>query len=440
MAGIFGAVSKENCIEDIVLGSFYLQDRAQDYCGIAWKNETLEASTHKGLLEANYESSLKNMKTSCGIGTVSSERSPTSELSNTGGLILAYDGNIANSDEIKNNLLKEGASFSGHHNPKRVSDGVLISKIISKETSFEKGIERLSSQLIGDYSILALSKEGIYAARGWGRKPLILGRHKEKESYAVSSESVSFINLDYSIERDVKPGEIVLLDEKGFHHVTKLDLQPIKYGTFEWIYTAHPSSVIDGKSVELVRNSLGEELAKKIKNKIQVDIVSPIPDSGRCHATGLANVLSKELNIDYLEVFKKFPYCGRSFTPNNLKDQMKKAERKLIPVESIIKDKRILLVDDSIVKGNQTRKQTQRLKDLGAKEVYAAIACPPLMAACKYGKSIQKDDECIAKVMDIEQIRKTRGLDGLFYAGLEDLEKAIGKPREELCLECWDLE
>ena len=129
MSGIFGAVSKENCIQDVFLGTFYLQDRAQNYCGMAWKNGGLEASTHKGLIELGYEHKLQYMDSNCAIGTVSGERSPVSELSSKGAMVLAYDGNIANSEEIKNNLLKNGSSFSGHHNPKNVSDGVLMSKM-----------------------------------------------------------------------------------------------------------------------------------------------------------------------------------------------------------------------------------------------------------------------------------------------------------------------
>ena len=171
------------------------------------------------------------------------------------------------------------------------------------------------------------------------------------------------------------------------------------------------------------------------KYKIDADLVSPIPNSGRCHATGFANASG----IPYLEVFKKFDYSGRSFTPSTLEEQHQVADEKLIPVKELIKDKKIIIVDDSIVKGNQTRKQTQRLKNLGAKEVHAIIACPPLVAACKYGKSIKNDEDCIAKCMSLEEIRDTRGLDGLHFADVEILEKAIGLPREKLCLDCWGL-
>jgi len=289
----------------------------------------------------------------------------------------------------------------------------------------------LLGQMKGDFALVALTPEGIYAARGWGRKPLILG--KKDGSYAVSSESVSFINTGFEIVRDVNPGEVVLLNSEGINFVAQFDLGVVKYGTFEWIYTAHPASIIDGQSVELVRNKIGALMAEKYK--IDADLVSPIPNSGRCHATGYANASG----IPYLEVFKKFDYSGRSFTPNNLEMQNEVADEKLIPLKGLIEGKRIIIVDDSIVKGNQTRKQTARLKELGAKEVHAIIACPPLVAACKFGKAIKHDEDCIAKRMSLDEIRTTRGLDGLHFADVEILEKAIGMPRGKLCLDCWGL-
>ncbi len=434
MSGIFGVVSKEDCIGDALSGVFYLQNRSEEYCGLAWKTSQgkLKNTTHKGLVKQNFsKEKISRIKGNCAIACVSGGREPVSELSVRGGMILCVDGNLHNYFSIKNNLLKSGVSFSGYHNPEEISDAVLISKIVSKESSFEEGIEKLTGQMQGDFSLVALCSEGIYAARGWGRKPLILGR--KNGCYAVSSESVSFINLGFEIIRDVKPGEIVLLNSEGVNFVAQLDLKPIKYGSFEWIYTAHPASIIDGRSVELVRNKIGALMAKKYP--IDADLVSPVPNSGRCHAIGYSN----ESGLPYFGVFKKFDYSGRSFTPNDLEEQQAVAEEKLIPVKSLIEGKRIILVDDSIVKGNQTKKQTQRLKALGAKEVHAIIACPPLVAACKYGKSIKKDEDCIAKRISLEEIRKTRGLDGLYFANIEILEEAIGLPREKLCLDCWGL-
>jgi len=415
MAGIFGVVSKGDCIEDAISGIFYLQNRCEEYCGLAWKNESgkLKNSTHKGLLKSNFDESYREgINGNWAIGCVSGSREPVSELSEEGGMLLCYDGNLYNYFEIKNNLLKSGVSFSGYHNPEEVGDAVLISKIIKSERNFEDGVERLFEKIVGDFAIVALTPKGVYVARGFGRKPLILGQRED--SYAVSSESVSFINSGFAIVRDVEPGEVVLLDENGIHSVARHDVGEVKYGTFEWIYTAHPASVIDGRSVELVRNKIGQLMAKKYK--IDADVVSPIPNSGRCHADGYA----AESGIPHKEVFKKFDYCGRSFTPNSLEEQNAVADEKLIPVKELIVGKRIIIVDDSIVKGNQTRKQVARLKALGAKEVHAVIACPPLVCA-------------------VEEIRESRGLDSLNYADMDMLEEAIGIPKEKLCSDCWGL-
>lgn len=433
MAGIFGVVSEENCVEDVFYGTFYLQHRAQDYCGIGLNNgKTFENITHRGLIKQQFPKNIRNnLLAYSAVGVVSSDRQPVSELSRAGGIFLGFDGNLINYQTLKDKLLREGVSFDGYHDPENVKDTIIVSKIVSSELNFEEGIERLVNDIQGDFAITALSNQGVYAARGWGRKPLILGG--KDGSYAVSSESNSFVNTGFKIIRDVEPGEIVLLDKEGIHTITKLNLSPIKFGTFEWVYTAHPASVIDKKSVVLVRKNIGRALARRYP--IAADIISGIPNSGRWHGIGYA----EESGIPYEEVFVRFDYSDRSFTPQEKEDRTEEGDKKLIVLEEIVNGKRIVIVDDSIVRGTQTEKQIKKLREKGAKEVHARIACPPLMAACKYGKTTRTDEECIARRMGIEEIRKTRGLDSLSYATIEDLEEAIGYPREKLCLECWNI-
>jgi len=430
MAGIFGVVGK-NCVNDLFLGTFYLQHRAQDYCGLAMcNNGKLEDHTHKGLIRQQFpRDELDRMKGDIGIGSVSSDRQPVSELARNGGMILAFDGNIINYNDLKDKLLSEGVSFSGFKNPEEVSDVVLISKLIAKEIDFVSGIKKLTSLMKGDFAIVVLTNEGVYGARGWGRKPLILG--KKNGSYAISSESNSFVNTGFEIVRDVEPGEIVFLSETGIKSLEKLNLMPVKYGTFEWVYTSHPASIIDGKNVAEVRLKIGELLAEKYP--VDADIVSPVPNSGRWHALGYA----QKSKIPYTEVFIRYDYSDRSYTPQEQTARDEEARTKLIIIKNIIEGKKIILVDDSIVRGTQTLNQVERLKQLGAKEVHAMIACPPLMAACRYGKSTKKDEDCIARRMATGEIRKKLKLDSLNYATIEILEKAIGFPREKLCLECW---
>jgi len=433
MAGIFGVVSEENCIEDAFYGTFYLQHRAQEYCGMALDNsKTLENITHRGLIKQQFTKDIRNnLSAYYAIGVVSSDRQPVSGLSRAGGMLFGFDGNLINYQQLKDKLLKEGVSFDGYHNPEKVTDTIIVSKIISSELNFEEGIERLVNDIQGDFSIISLSRQGIYAARGWGRKPLILG--KKDGTYAVSSESNSFVNTNFKIVRDVKPGEIILLDKEGFHTLKKINLIPIKYGTFEWIYTAHPASVIDGRSAVSVRKKIGMALARRYP--VEADLVSPVPNSGRWHAIGY----SEESKIPYQEVFVRYDYSDRSFTPQEKEDRTEEGDRKLIVLEEIVNGKKIVLVDDSIVRGTQTENQIKKLREKRAKEVHGRIACPPLIAACRYGKTTRTDDECIARRMNVEEIRRTRGLTTLGYATIEDLEEAIGFPREKLCLECWNI-
>lgn len=433
MAGICGVASKENCVDDLFWGTFYLQHRAQNYCGLALCNDgKLEDYTRKGLLRPQFPADrLNSMKGNYGIGSVSSTREPVSELSKSGGMIISFDGNLINHNELKECLLKEGATFSGHRNPEEINDSDIISKIISSEISFEKGIERIINVIEGDFAIVALAKEGIYGARGWGRKPLILG--KKESTYMIASESNSFINRKIKIERDVAPGEIVLLNDEGMHRVKKFDLCSEKYCTFEWIYTAYPSSKIEGVNVAIARQKIGEFLAEKYP--IDADLVSPIPNSGRWHAIGYA----AKSRIPYFEVFVRYDYSDRSYTPNEQYLRDLEAQIKLIPVEGMIEGKRIISVDDSIVRGTQTLNQVERLKYFGAREVHARIACPPLVSACRYGKSTKKNEDCIARRMSVSEIKSKLRLDSLEYATVDILEKAIGIPRNKLCLSCWEI-
>jgi len=436
MAGIFGIVSKEDCIKELYLGTFYLQHRSQDYCGLAFNDSgELREFTHRGLLRQQFpKERLKSFSRNMGLGSVSVTREPVSFASKYQEGILTYDGNVINKSELINQFLDDNMIFSGYKSPDDVQDSVLISMLIAEAPNFETGISRLINEVHGDFSVIALTKEGIYAARGWGRKPLILGEKENDrgKSYAVSSESNSFINTRFKIQRDVEPGEVVVLDKSGVHSLKKFFLgEDKKFGTFEWIYTAYPPSIIDGKSVAGVRKKIGAALARRYP--VEADVVSPIPNSGRWHGIGY----SEESGISYEEVYSRYDYSDRSYTPGEQDRRDEEASLKLIPIEEVIRGKRIILVDDSIVRGTQTKNQTMKLRELGAKEIHGRIACPPLMAACQYGKSTKEDKDCIARVMSIDEIRKTRGFDTLGYATVDDLEGAIGIPREKLCLDCW---
>ncbi|MFH1823442.1 MAG: amidophosphoribosyltransferase [archaeon] len=432
MAGICGVFSKGDCVRDLYLGTFYLQHRAQDYCGLAVNSDKkLHIHTHRGLIRQQFPSEkLDTIKGQFGIGCVTSSRQPVSELTKTGGIILIFDGNIINYSDVKDKLISEGASFSGYKSPEEVLDTVLVLKTIAMEGgNFVAGIKKFTKLAKGDFAVIALNEKGIYAARGNGRKPLVLGQ--KEDGYAVSSESNSFENTGFKIIRDVEPGEIIFIDESGIQSLEKINLEPRKYGTFEWIYTAHPASIIDGHNVAEVRIKMGKALARRFP--IDADVVSPVPNSGRCHAIGYA----QQSKIPYAEVFVRYDYSDRSYTPGQQTKRDEEAKTKLIPIESQIKGKRIILVDDSIVRGTQMLNRVKTLKKLGATEVHAVIACPPLLCACKYGKTTRTDQDCIARRMNFEELKKALNLDSLNYATFKDIEEATGYSKEQLCLECW---
>ncbi|MFC1555800.1 amidophosphoribosyltransferase, partial [candidate division KSB1 bacterium] len=349
MSGIFGIFSDSNCIEDLIWGTSYLQHRGQKYCG--WAVVTggkMQYNTHAGKLREKIDfKEAQEAKGNFGIAAVSSgDRQPVSELSRYGEFFMAYDGNIVEAGDLKEALLDEGHSFTGYYDPTYVPDNVLIAKILAHHGPVE-GIEALCKRMDGDFALIILTRTGLIAARGWGRKPLILG--KSGRSYVVASESCSFPNLGLEIERDVEPGEIVSIDGDGFKTLKNLDLSPIKYGTFEWIYTANASSIIDGISVEQFRNDVGRKLAERYPAK--ADLVSEIPNSGIGYAIGYAN----ESGIPHNRIFVKYDYADRSFTQGTEREREMEAKRKLIPLTSIIKGKSVIITDDSIVRGTQTR-------------------------------------------------------------------------------------
>ena len=451
MAGIVGVVSDVNCVNDIYYALRYLTHRAPSdefYCGIGIGGDNKELHTHQGSVSYNYPSERREkMKGSIGIGAVSGYREPVSELSQHGGLVTCFDGNIINYEQVKNTLLQRGVTFNGYNDPDEISDTVLISTIISKQPSFEKGIEELLGMMKGDFAVVSMNDNGIFAARGYGMKPLIIG--KRGDSYIVASESTAFINTEYRIVRDVNPGEVVHIGKNGIETLKQFDL-PVKYGTFEWVYTAYPPSTIDGVNVALFRIALGTIVAER--NPIEADLITCVPNSGRWHGIGFYEGYKQVNKVLTREVWVRHEDFGRSFTPGTQVQRQETADYKLIPIEEIITGKRIIVVDDSIVRGTQTSKKIRKLREFGAKEVHVVIECPPLMSACRYGKTTKNDEDCIARRvmqdlsqrfqnvtlnMAVDAIQNELKADSLTYATAEDIAQASGKPLEKLCLECW---
>lgn len=428
--GVFGLWGKGECAKKIHEALHFLQHRGQQYCGIATSDgKEVFIQSHKGLVDPTFtRKDFEQLKGNFGIGHVSlRNRQPMTLHSRLGDFAICFNGNIGNAAELIELLKRQGHSFWLD------SQVELLAKLVAKEDSFLEGIASIRKMVDGSYSLLILTPESIIAARDvCGFKPLVLG--KNGNEFAVSSESRALQNLGFETERDVQPGEIVKISEKGFETLDLFESRRKAHCAFEWAYTASVDSVIEGMPVDRARNNMGAMLAKRDRGKLKADIVAPVPNSGIGHAEGY----HAESKVRLKSVFMVDRYGDRSYTQATQDERDNMARKKLSVIRDAVEGKRIVLCDDSIVRGTQIREKVRELKKAGAKEVHVRIAVPPLMHPCKYGISTRSYEELIARRMPVEEICRHIGADSLEYNSLEDLVKAIEKKKEELCLYCWD--
>ena len=424
--GVFGVYSVGDCVPKIYWGIFKLQHRGQRYCGIATFKRGVRLDTHKGFVRHTFTpQGLKELSNHYGIGHVSlSERQPILIESKLGTFGLAFSGNIINAESLFKEMKGQGHSFFNH------TQSELLVKMVVQGNDFVDGLARLARRVKGSYTILILTKEGIYVARDpSGFKPLILGR--SKEGYAVSSESRPFDLTGFEILRDVEPGEILLINKNGVSTKSRVKGDRIAHCAFEWGYIASMDSIIESVPVVRVRNNLGRSLAKK--DNLEVDVVAAVPFSGIGYALGY----HKESGIPYEEVFLIDRFASRSYLPLTQSERDLEAKTKLSVVKEAVAGKKIVLCDDSIVRGTQIRNKVLELKSAGAKEVHVRIGCPPLMAPCKYDISTRSYRELAARSHSVSEIARLIGADTLKYNTTEELVQAIGLPADRLCLHCW---
>ncbi|HSG28514.1 MAG TPA: hypothetical protein VLA34_08550, partial [Candidatus Krumholzibacterium sp.] len=373
-----------------------------------------------------------------------------------GPFCLISDGFIDNARELADQLLEDGVTFS------ETGDGTvnlteLAAKMICRGKSLLDGIEKMFDQIDGSCTLLMLHRDGIYAARDrLGYFSLAIGRRGDE--WAVASETTAFPNNDIETVKFLAPGEVVLLNEKGMTQSCKGSEQN-QICSFLWIYTGFPASDYEGINTEVVREKCGRCLARRDKD-IDVDIVAGIPDSGLAHAIGYA----MESGKPYRRPLVKYtPGYGRSYTPPSQETRDHIAKMKLVPIKKIIEGNRVVICEDSIVRGTQLKNfTTKKLWEGGAKEIHARPACPPLMFPCRFNLSTRDIDELAARraIRDIEGhdiediseyidhntekyqrmvdwIAKDLEVTTLRYQTIEDMIEAIGLPREKLCLYCW---
>ena len=355
---------------------------------------------------------------------------------------------------------------NGHTHFQEMSGGQinateLVASLICKKETIVEGIRYVQEIIDGSMTMLIMTNEGIYAARDrYGRTPLMVG--KKEDAYCVSFESFAYMSMGYSDYKELGPAEIVYITPESVEVVSEAK-KDMKICSFLWVYYGYPTSSYEGVNVEEMRYKCGSMLAKRDKGTIEPDVVAGVPDSGIAHAIGYAN----ESGYRYARPFIKYtPTWSRSFMPTNQAQREKVARMKLIPVPSLIEDKRLLLIDDSIVRGTQLRETTEFLYNSGAKEVHVRPACPPLLYGCKYlnfsrSKSeldlitrriiLEREGENAEKVLGeyadpnsdryaamLEGVRKQQNFTTLRYHRLDDLIASIGLEPCKLCTYCFD--
>jgi len=462
MSGLFGVVSQENCMSSLYYGTDYHSHVGTQYGGIAFFNEyeipvkKIHNISNSQFKSKFYEGS-NDIKSEMGIGVISDKYpQPLNFKSKFGPYAICTAGLITNKDELIKKLIQIGITFSDI-NIGEINTTELIANLINRGDSLIDGIKKMYDLIKGSISLLLLTPEGIYCVRDKnGVTPLVIGS-KEGE-IAIASESCSVHNLGFKIIKYVEPGEIILINNKGIEKI-KQGNNSNKICSFLWIYTGFPASTYEGINVEEVREKCGKFLSKR--DKVKADLVSGVPDSGTSHAIGYA----LESGVPFRRVLVKYTSgYGRSYTPLTQRERDHVALMKLIANEDIAKDNRIILCEDSIVRGTQLKNYTiTKLKMAGAKEIHVRPACPALMFPCIFNRSTRSknelaarkairsiegtDIEDVSEYLDqdsekykqmIEWITKDLGVTTLQYQRLNDMIKAIGLPKEKLCLYCWN--
>ena len=464
MGGFFGTISTKDCVNDLFYGTDYNSHLGTKRAGLVTFDE--ESGFHRSIhsLERQYfrsrfEDELDSFKGYQGIGVISdTDPQPIIVNSHLGRYAVVTVAKINNLREITDELLAQRMHLS-EMSANTINQTELVALLINMGDSFVEGINNVYKRIQGSCSMLILTEDGIIAARDFlGRTPIVIGR--KEGAYAVSSETTSFPNLDYQIERHIGPGEIVRLRKDG-EEVLQKPLSRCQICSFLWVYYGFPASDYQGINTEYVRERNGQLMGEK-DTSVEADLVCGIPDSG----VGMAIGYSHGKNIPYKRAVLKYtPTWPRSFTPGNQLRRDLVARMKLIPNPAILKNQRIVFCDDSIVRGTQLRDNVRTFFENGAKEVHVRISCPPLVYGCPYiGFTSSKTDmELITRriIKDIEgddkknlekyaktgtpeyqrmvnEIARRLGLTSVKFASLEDLIDSIGIPKENLCTHCFD--
>lgn len=466
MGGFFGVASRKDCVLDLFYGVDYHSHLGTRRGGMAvYGQDGFDRAIHNienSPFRTKFERDAAEMKGHLGIGCISDyEPQPLIIQSHLGSFAIVTVGKINNLNSLLKVVYASGHAHFQEMTTGQINATELVASLICKKNSIVEGIRYVQGIVEGSMSMLILTKDGIYAARDrYGRTPIIIG--KGKDGYCASFENFAFYSLGYENYKELGASEIVFMTPEGVETVSE-PKKDMKVCSFLWVYYGYPTSSYEGVNVEEMRYRCGSIMAKRDEGNIEPNLIAGVPDSGIAHAIGYAN----ESGIPYGRPFIKYtPTWARSFMPTDQAQRNLVAKRKLIPVPSLIEDKKLLLIDDSIVRGTQLRETTEFLYNSGAKEVHVRPACPPLVYGCKYlnfsrSKSemdlitrqmIQKlEGENAENVLHeytdpnsdrynamVDEIRKQQNFTTLRYFRLDDLLESIGIEPCKVCTYCFD--
>lgn len=447
MCGIFGVTGSKSAFIDLYKGLKMIQHRGQDTCGIITYDDHFNIKRAEGLVTNAFgEDDILRMPGSVGIAHV---RYPTigkggvenaqPVYTNTPyGIVMAHNGNVSNYFQLFERLKKKYHRYINSDVDVQIILNVFAYHLsCEKEFSFEvlcKTVSRVFSEVKGSYSVIAyIAGKGFVAFRDpIGFRPLIFGRHEGMTAF--SSESVSLEAVGINEFEDVRPGEVIFIDEKNRMKRRRLKTSQQRACIFEWVYFARPDSIIDKIDVYNARYRLGEQLAEELKErKNDFDVIIPVPDTARTAALACAT----KLNLPYREGLIKNRYIGRTFIMPGQKKRMDAIREKLHPIRIELEGRRVLLIDDSIVRGNTSKSIVKLVRDAGAEEVHFAVYSPALRHPCFYGIDIQHADEFLANRCAMEGIAKEIGADSMHYLSIKGLVKGVGMGKMTFCTACF---
>lgn len=466
MGGFFGVASKNDCVADLYFGIDYHTHLGARRGGMAVCHEFgFNRAIHNienSPFRLKFADEIDGFHGNVGIGCISdTEPQPILVNSHLGSFAITTVGRVNNIEELKQNCFMHGITQFLEMSNGKMNATELIAALVNQKQSIAEGLAYVQDMVQGSMSVLIMTKDGIYCSRDkWGRTPVAIAQ--KEDAFCVTFETSAFVNLGYRHVKDLGPGEIVFINSDSYE-VLKEANNDMRMCTFLWVYYGYPTSTYEGMNVEVMRYNCGKEMAKR--DNVEVDIVAGVPDSGLAHAIGYANASGTQ----YARPFIKYtPTWPRSFTPQNQVERNLIAKMKLIPVKELIEDQRLLLIDDSIVRGTQLGETTEFLYESGAKEVHVRPACPPVMFSCKYlnfarftsemdliSRRVISDLEGTTDVSlevlqeyadpDTEKYRsmvneigRRLNFTSLDFARIDELQKAIGVEPCKLCTYCWN--